>query len=272
MTPATSAPFAAPTYPDLHGRTVVVSGGSTGIGRATVEQFRRQGCTVVNLDVAPAADAAFTTIECDVRDEGAVQRALAEVRHQHGAIHAAFANAGVTWAKTVSETTAAELESVLAVNLVGCYNLARAAFSHMRADGVRGSIVLTSSPHAWRTTADLSAYAISKAGLLALANALAIEGGPEGIRVNSVSPGAVDTPILRREARTTGDEHEALRRWGAVRPAGRVGAPDEIAAAVLFLASDASSFMTGANVVVDGGMSASLGGEMSVTSTTGAGS
>ncbi|GAA1540192.1 NAD(P)-dependent dehydrogenase (short-subunit alcohol dehydrogenase family) [Microbacterium ginsengiterrae] len=254
-----------PVYPDLRGRVVVLSGGSTGIGRAAAEQFLAQGCRVVNIDVAEADGAEFPTIRCDVRDEHAVMDALDQVIAEHGGLDVVFANAGITWAKTVSETSTAELEGVLAVNLVGVYNLVRHGYLRMRARDIRGSIVLTASPHAWRTTADLSAYAISKAGVLALSNALAIEGGPHGIRVNAVSPGAVDTPILRREAQTTGDEEGALRRWGAVRPAGRVGLPGEIAAAALFLASDAASFVTGSNMVVDGGMSAYLGGAMSVT-------
>lgn len=265
MTGAPRASGAYPVHADLRGRVVVLSGGSTGIGRAAAEQFLAQGCHVVNLDVAEAVDADFTTIRCDVRDEAAVAEALDRVIELHGGLDAVFANAGITWAKTVSQTTTSELEAVLAVNLIGVYNLVRHAYLRMRARNARGSIVLTSSPHAWRTTADLSAYAISKAGVLALSNALAIEGGPHGIRVNAVSPGAVDTPILRREAQSTGDEEGALRRWGAVRPAGRVGLPDEIAAAVVFLASDAASFMTGANLVVDGGMSAYLGGAMSVS-------
>jgi len=262
-TPA-SAPRAA--YADLAGKTVVLSGGTTGIGRAAADQFVAQGSRVINLDIATDAAAPFQTIECDVRDEQAVAAAVSRAAAETGRVDVVFANAGISWERTVSETTTDMLRDVLNINLIGVYNLARHGYLIMRALGMPGAIVLTSSPHAWRTTADMSAYAISKAGVLAVANAMAIEGGPHGIRVNSLSPGAVDTPILRREARTTGDEEAALRRWGAVRPAGRVGVPDEIAAGVLFLASEVSSYLTGANLVIDGGMSAYLGGSMSVTS------
>lgn len=253
-------------YPDLSGKTILVSGGSTGIGRAAAELFRAQGSTVVNLDISAPENAEFETIICDVSDERAVADAVRQVDTRYQGIDVIFANAGMTWGKTVTETSATELHRVLSVNLFGVYSLARSGFIAMRDRGLAGSVVLTSSPHAWRTTADMSAYSISKAGILALCNALAIEGGEHGIRVNALLPGAVDTPILRSEAKQTGDEEAAMVRWGQVRPAGRVGQAQEIGAAAVFLASEAASFMTGAHLVVDGGMGAFLGGSMSVTS------
>jgi NAD(P)-dependent dehydrogenase (short-subunit alcohol dehydrogenase family) len=117
-----------------------------------------------------------------------------------------------------------------------------------------GVLVLTSSPHAFNTVPDAGAYAASKGGVLALTRSLALEGAPHGIRANTVLPGAVDTPMLRRETLASPDPEAQFARWAAMHPLNRLGRPDEIAEAALFLASDAASFVTGTSLAVDGGV------------------
>jgi NAD(P)-dependent dehydrogenase (short-subunit alcohol dehydrogenase family) len=123
-----------------------------------------------------------------------------------------------------------------------------------------GVLLLTSSPHAINTVPDAGAYAASKGGVLALTRSLALEGAPHGIRANALLPGAVDTPMLRREADVAADPALQLERLAAISPLNRLGQPGEIADAALFLASDAASFVTGTALAVDGGVLAAQPG------------
>jgi NAD(P)-dependent dehydrogenase (short-subunit alcohol dehydrogenase family) len=127
----------------------------------------------------------------------------------------------------------------------------------MKARG-HGAIVVTASPHATRTVPDAGAYAASKGGALALTKAMALEAAASGVRVNAVVPGAIDTPMLRREAAVSADPEEQLRRFGAMQPVGRRGRPEEVADGVVFHASDRAGFITGATLHVDGGQDAAL--------------
>ncbi|MFD0662810.1 SDR family NAD(P)-dependent oxidoreductase [Thermocatellispora tengchongensis] len=169
-----------------------------------------------------------------------------------GRIDVAYCNAGVGWTKPVSTTEPDEWRKVLDIDLTGAFLTSRRAFLAMR-DARSGVILFTGSPHGYRTMAETSAYAAAKAGVGGLMRALALEAAPYGIRVNSLLPGAIDTPALRAEAELSGDPEDAIRRWGAVRPLGRIGRAEEVADLALFLASPAASFITGAELLVDGG-------------------
>jgi 2-keto-3-deoxy-L-fuconate dehydrogenase len=131
-----------------------------------------------------------------------------------------------------------------------------------------GAIVITSSPHAVNTVPDAAAYAASKGGTLALTRALALEGAPHGIRVNALLPGAIDTPMLRREAAAARDPEAQVERFAAIHPLNRLGRPEEVAAAAVFLASDAASFITGTGLSVDGGLLAAQPGGPPVSYTS----
>ena len=144
--------------------------------------------------------------------------------------------------KGIAQTTRADWARVIEVNLTGVYLASRYALIEMIRQR-RGAIVITSSPHAVNTVPDAGAYAASKGGGLALMRALALEGAPYGIRVNALLPGAIDTPMLRREAATSNDPERELQRYAAIHPLNRLGQPEEVAAGV-FLASDDASFIT----------------------------
>jgi 2-keto-3-deoxy-L-fuconate dehydrogenase len=251
----------------MRARTAVVTGGASGIGAATVRALVREGGAVVVVDVdADACDAlaeelgdAVRVLTADVVEEAcaeeAVQRALAEF----GRLDLVHANAGIGAARKAVDLSTDEWRRVLDVNLTGAFLFARAGLAELTRQG-RGSIVITSSPHALATHGATGPYAASKAGLLALTRSLAVEAAPYGVRVNAVVPGAIDTPMVRRFIAAATDPWAVEQQFASLSPLGRMGRADEVAECVLFLASDAASFVTGSALTVDGGLLATLPG------------
>jgi dihydroanticapsin dehydrogenase len=252
------------------GKTVLVSGGATGIGAAAVEGFARAGAKTVLADVADEAGRAMVEAlvgdglhvqyqHCDVTSEHDVESAFDRVLHDHGSLDVVFSNAGVEWTKDVRHTTIEEWQRVVNVNLTGMFLVCRAALRTM-CEAQSGSIVVTSSPHAVATVADCGAYAASKGGVHALVRALSLEGAPFNVRVNGIVPGTIDTPMIQREAQAASNPQEQMRLMAASQPLGRLGEPREVANVALFLASPLAAFMTGSLVSVDGGLTAGLPG------------
>jgi NAD(P)-dependent dehydrogenase (short-subunit alcohol dehydrogenase family) len=196
----------------------------------------------------------------DVRDPGYAQ-ALVE---RCGALDIVVYSAGIQRYGTVEETPPEAWDEVFAVNVRGAYLVARAALPALRERG-GGAIVLVSSVQATASQTGVSAYAASKGALSAFARTLALDHACEGIRVNTVAPGSVDTPMLRSAAdRFRGDQSvdEVIAAWGRMHPRGRVAAPAEVAAAIAYLASDEAAGVTGAELRVDGGLLAGLAVEL----------
>ncbi|MBD0291066.1 MAG: SDR family oxidoreductase [Thermoleophilia bacterium] len=245
-------------------RVVVVTGAATGIGAASARAFAAEGAHVTILDVNDEGERVASEIggrfrHVDVTAEPAVRGAIEDVVAERGRLDVMHANAGIEWTKTIADTELAEWRRVIDVNLTGVYLACRYAFLQMLAQE-RGAIVITSSPHALITSPDSGAYAASKGGVSALMRALALEGATRGVRVNAVLPGAIDTPMVRREAQVSSDPEEQLRRFGLIHPMARIGRPEEVAEGVLFLASEAASFVTGTSLAVDGGLMAAAPG------------
>jgi NAD(P)-dependent dehydrogenase (short-subunit alcohol dehydrogenase family) len=229
-------------------KVVVVTGGARGIGAAVCEGLARQGWQVVAADVAADAQGSdaharhpsIARATCDVSHEGDVRRLIADTIQQHGRIDSIVSNAGISANRPLAETTLDDWNRVIAVNLTAAFLLGREAEQALRASN--GAMILIASTRAHMSEPDTVAYSASKGGLVALTHALAVTMAP--VRVNCISPGWIDT-----------GRHGPLREADhAQHPAGRVGRADDIAAAVTYLLSDGAGFVTGTELVIDGGM------------------
>jgi NAD(P)-dependent dehydrogenase (short-subunit alcohol dehydrogenase family) len=244
----------------LAGKTAVVTGGCSGIGLATVRRFAEEGATVVigDLDeaggklIADEVDGAF--VLCDVTDPAQVDALFRTAKERFGSVDVAFNNAGISPPEDDSILTT-DLEAwrkVQEVNLTSVYLCCKAALPYML-EQKKGSIINTASFVAvmGAATSQIS-YTASKGGVLAMSRELGVQFAREGIRVNALCPGPVNTPLLQELFAK--DPERAARRLVHI-PVGRFAEPEEIANAVLFLASDESSFITASSFLVDGGIS-----------------
>ncbi len=245
-------------------RLALVTGAAGGIGLATVERLGASGWAVAGIDVAdPPQHVEFEAYErLDLGDAFAGE-ALSRLVGTLPRLDALVNNAGLQVVSRLAEMSLEDWERTMAVNLRAAFLTTRAA--HRALQSSRGAVVNVSSVHAVHTSSGLVAYAASKGGLVAFSRALALEWAADGIRVNAVLPGAVDTPMLRAGLGrwAAADDDEALATLGRRTPLGRVGRPTEIAEAIVFLADgERSSFITGQSIVVDGGVSAALASEL----------
>jgi NAD(P)-dependent dehydrogenase (short-subunit alcohol dehydrogenase family) len=244
----------------LEGRVAVVTGGGSGIGLASARRLAAEGATVVVADIAEgpgeaaAAEVGGAFLRVDVTDEEEVRGLFDTTVERFGSLDVSFHNAGISPPEddSILTTDLAAWQRVQQVNLTSVYLCCRYALPHMRRQG-RGSIINTASFVATlgAATSQIS-YTASKGGVLAMTRELGVQFAREGIRVNALSPGPVNTPLLTELFAK--DPERAARRLIHV-PMGRFAEPEEIAAAVAFLASDDSSFMTASNFLVDGGIS-----------------
>jgi glucose 1-dehydrogenase len=248
-------------------RTILVTGAAGGIGRASVHLFAEKGWRVVGVDRAEFGagfpkDGLF--IQSDISRPQDMEAIFEKANAFSDSLDALVNNAAVQVAKPLIETSVDEWDAVMAANLRSVFLGVKLAYPLLKKNG--GAVVNVSSVHAIQTSANIAAYAASKGGLLALTRAMAIELAPDGIRVNAVLPGAVDTPMLRAgldRGHVGGDDvQDRLDNLARKTVNGRVGTPQEIAHAIFFLVdNEQSSFMTGQALVVDGGATARLSTE-----------
>jgi NAD(P)-dependent dehydrogenase (short-subunit alcohol dehydrogenase family) len=247
----------------LQGRVALITGAASGIGRATALLFAREGAAVVVVDVnEPGGQALAQEItraggravfqQCDVtRPEDckhAVDRALGE----YGRLDILFNNAGIIRRATVVDLGEEDWDRVMEVNVKSIFLMSRYAIPVLTRLG-GGVIINTASGWGLTGGAKAAVYCASKGAVVLLTKAMAVDHGPENIRVNCICPGDTDTSMLRNEAQQLGEGTDRFLTEAARRPLGRVGKPEEIAQAALYLASDASSFVTGTALVIDGG-------------------
>lgn len=247
-------------------RVALVSGAASGIGRATVETFHAAGWDTYGIDLkeAESYSPGISFQQVDASEEHSVVEFFAWLRERHKKLNVLINNAAVQICKPLIEMTVEEWDAVLASNLRSIFLMTREAYPFVKAAG--GAIVNVSSVHAVATSKDIAAYAASKGGVLALTRAMAVEFAQDGVRVNAILPGAVDTQMLRdglsRGHVSSGSIEDRLNELGQKTVIGRVGEPEEIARAILFLADNhQSAFMTGQALVVDGGATARLSTE-----------
>jgi meso-butanediol dehydrogenase / (S,S)-butanediol dehydrogenase / diacetyl reductase len=234
-------------------RVVVVTGAASGIGHATAELFRDQGDLVFGLDISPTVPDGVEYVECNVGDKAAVDAAIAHCA-QHGRIDVLANVAGIVQFGRFEGVTEQEYDRVQAVDLKGPFFLMQAALPHLRA--CKGNIVNVSSVAGNKPQGYSSAYSAAKGGLTQLTKGLALELAPEGIRVNAVCPGTVDTPLVEHVAANFPADLDprVMDRLMMMLP-GRAIAPAEIGQAIVYLASPAARMITGSILAFDGGMS-----------------
>ncbi|NQX69986.1 glucose 1-dehydrogenase [Paenibacillus alba] len=249
---------------NVSGKIAVVTGGASGIGLATAELLASFGAYAILLDINEAqGESAVAGIKqqggqasfyrCDVSSSADCQRVAADIDAAHGRIDILFNNAGIIRRKTVVELEERDWDLVIDVSLKGVYLLSKYIVPIMERQG-GGSIINSGSGWGLKGGDRAAAYCAAKAGVVNLTRAMAIDHGAANIRVNCVSPGDTDTPLLRDEAKQLQrNEAEFLVASAGGRPLERLGTPRDIANAVLFLASDMSSWVTGSVLVVDGG-------------------
>ena len=250
---------------DHHGllarKVAIVTGGASGIGRATALAFAAEGAwvTVTDLDGAAGQQVARAivdrggkaiVVEADVTQNAACRRAVEHTVATFGRLDVLFNNAGVIRRASVLDTSDADWDRMMAINVKGVFLMSKHAIPAMTEGG---SIVNTGSGWGLVGGPQAAAYCASKGAVVQLTRAMAIDHGPQRIRVNCVCPGDTDTPLLAREANQLGADAGRFFEEAATRPLGRIGTPEDIARAVLYLASDASAFVTGTTLVVDGG-------------------
>jgi NAD(P)-dependent dehydrogenase (short-subunit alcohol dehydrogenase family) len=247
----------------LADKVALITGGTSGMGRATAVLLAQEGAKVAItgrnelrgrevLEEIERAGGTAIFIRSDVRFAEDCRRALEETLQAFGRLDILFNNAGVLYANTVLDCTEEEWDLTLDTNLKGTYLMSKFALPVMIA---QGSGVIINNASGWGLVGGdaAAAYCASKGGVVLLTKAMAIDHARQGIRVNCICPGDVDTPMLPEDAQRRGMEWEEYLASAANRPMGRIGKPEEIAKAVLFLASDDSSFVTGAVLAVDGG-------------------
>lgn len=247
----------------LDGQIAIITGGASGIGREAALLFGAEGASLVLVDRdASELEAAVSllakraipvlALQGDVADEAAVTRQMAAVLERFGKVDILLAAAGFSTGTTVPDTSLEAWNAVIGANLTGSFLWSRAVLGPMRA-ACSGSIILVSSQLAFAGGRSNAAYLASKGGIVSLMQSMAVDHAHEGIRVNALVPGAVDTPLLRRSFARAQEPGAALARSVARHPMGRLGLPEEVARAALFLASPDSSFTTGSCLRVDGG-------------------
>ena len=251
----------------LREHIAVVTGAGGGIGKSIAVAFAAEGAQVVVVDIDAGAGERTTkeilekngqaiSFYTDVSDPDSVEKLAKSVVNKFGRIHIVVNNAAIQVSKTVIETTVEEWNRQMAVNVGGVFLCCRSFLPHLRQ--TRGVIINLSSVNAFFVEPACAGYCATKAAIIGLTKAMAIDHGREGVRVHAICPGYIDAGLAESYFQSQADPARARADAGKLHALGRIGRPDEVARLAVFLASEESSFMTGSPIIVDGGFSAGL--------------
>lgn len=252
----------------LQGKVAFITGAGQGIGRVTAFLFAQEGAKLALIDkdeakvrsVAQEITASGGTaiaVACDISKKAEISAAITDARRAHGALHVLINNAGVTLTRPFMQTAEEDIDFLVDVNLKGTIFASQAAIPHMIEAG-GGSIVHDASNAGLVGRPWQSVYGATKAGIISLTKSMALSLAKDGIRVNCICPGSIDTPMLRSALASSGNFEENWRKTEMVIPMGRIGEAQDIANATLFLASDEAKYVTGIALPVDGGRTAGV--------------
>ena len=248
---------------DFSGKPVLITGGTSGIGLSAARLFLDSGARVAILGrdsekgavaVRELSKAGQTPVYIcgDVTQVSDCGRIIREVTERFGRLDVLVNSAGEYLEKSIDDMSEAEFDRIMAVNLKGTYFMAKAAVPALKVS--RGAVVNVSSDAGLNGNVNCTAYCAAKGGVTLFTKALALELAPHGVRVNCVCPGDIATPLLERQVAAAANPQEYRREMESIYPLGRIGTPEEVAGVILFLASEAASFVTGAAWAVDGGL------------------
>lgn len=248
----------------LKGRNAIITGGGAGIGEAIVRAFAREGANVVIADLNPTTAQAVaddlnvdgktvSVVECDVSDSCSVEKAVGEAAEHLTSIDTLVNDAGWGRAGKLLDTTEEDWDRMIDINMKGAFLVSKHTLPHLLESG-RGNIINMGSVAGVVGVRDRLAYCASKGGIISLTRAIALDYVDQGLRCNSISPGTVNTPWVDRMVAQFPDPEQTRKSMVARQPMGRMGEPWEIAEAAVYLASDNSGFITGSNLMIDGGM------------------
>lgn len=250
----------------LHDKVAIITGAASGIGRATAIRFAREGARVVVADCDHQAGESTARhiidmggqaifVKCDVSVSADAEQMVSATVERYGRLDVLHNNAGIMMEGTVPDLDEDDWDRVLSINLKGAFLCSKYAIHQFRRQGTGGVIINTASVNSFYAEGGIAAYCASKGGLIQLTRAMAIDHSDEGIRVNCICPGWIETPM---NAAFFASSPDARQKAGKLQAIGRIAQPEEVAAVAVFLASDEASFVTGSAYVVDGGFSAGL--------------
>jgi NAD(P)-dependent dehydrogenase (short-subunit alcohol dehydrogenase family) len=247
-------------YADLKGKVVMVSGGTKGIGKAIAKRFIDEGSTVISLSRTETADKIYGIdyIKCDVSSNSDVEKTVNEIINKYKKINVLVNNAGVEEYAKLDKTSLDQWNHIMSINVNGAFLMSKYALPYLKKER-NSTIINISSVQSNIITKNAAAYVTSKHALIGLTKSIALDYAPD-VRCNAVCPGTINTPLVYKAAvLEVGEDSNKIKRkideWGKSHVLGRIGEPSEVASTVAFLASTESSFITGATIMVDGGLS-----------------